>query len=123
MQILARGGVVSKQMEQEKGQRRMNDLISRKAAIEAVSDCGICIQHILDLQPAQQWIPVKERLPEHQQEVVIKTWIGATEVMRFRNDDGVYFYRFGIDESVDWYEPNEVKVWMPLPEESKDVYK
>lgn len=41
----------------------MNDLISRQMAIEAVSDCGICIQRIVDLpsaQPEQQWIPCSE---------------------------------------------------------------
>ena len=30
-----------------------NDLISRQAAIDAVSDCGICIQRIVDLPSAQ----------------------------------------------------------------------
>ena len=31
----------------------MDDLISRQAAIDAVSDCGICIQRIVDLPSAQ----------------------------------------------------------------------
>ena len=31
----------------------MNDLISRQAAIDAVSDCGICIQRIVDLPSVQ----------------------------------------------------------------------
>ena len=31
----------------------MSDLISRQAAIDVVSDCGICMQQILDLPSAQ----------------------------------------------------------------------
>ena len=31
----------------------MDDLISRQAAIDAVSDCGICIQRIVDLPSVQ----------------------------------------------------------------------
>lgn len=94
----------------------MNDLISREAAIAAMAEAyeDTDAEHILRKIPsAQQWIPVSERLPEHQQEVVIKTMNGVTEVMRFCN---CYFERFGMDESIDWYAQNEVEVWMPLPE-------
>ena len=31
----------------------MSDLISRQAALDAVNDCGICIQKILDLPSAE----------------------------------------------------------------------
>ena len=45
----------------------MSDLISRQAAIDAVSDCGICIQRIVDLpsvqpdslvRPSARWMSV-----------------------------------------------------------------
>lgn len=123
----------------------MNDLISREEAIDAVKfdityakafnkETGEVIElfketnatlekvaeRIRMLPASEQWIHVSDRLPEHQQEVVIKTKIGVTEVMRFCNDNSVYFYRFGIDESMDWYKPNEVEVWMPLPERYKE---
>jgi hypothetical protein len=40
-----------------------NDCISRQAALDAVNDCGICIQKILDLPSAEpNWVPVKERM-------------------------------------------------------------
>jgi hypothetical protein len=47
------------------------DTISRQAAIDAVSDCGICIQRIVDLpyaQPEQRWIPCSETvdIPDHE---------------------------------------------------------
>ena len=32
---------------------RMSDLISRQAALDAVNDCGICIQKILDIPSAE----------------------------------------------------------------------
>ena len=34
-----------------------NDTINRQMAIDAVSDCGICIQRIVDLPPAQPELP------------------------------------------------------------------
>ena len=37
----------------ERTETHASDLISRQAAIEAVSGCGICIQKILDLPPAE----------------------------------------------------------------------
>lgn len=33
--------------------RAMSDLIDRQAVLDAVNDCGICIQKIVDLPPAQ----------------------------------------------------------------------
>ena len=60
----------------------MNDLISRQAAIEAVSDCGICIQRIVDLpyaQPEQRWIPwTSGRFPEESGTYTVTAYDGAT---------------------------------------------
>lgn len=52
------------------------DTISRQMAIDAVSDCGICIQRIVDLpyaQPEHRWIPCSERLPEKTVDVLQQT--------------------------------------------------
>ena len=54
---------------EQKGER-MSDLIRRQDAIDAVSDCGICIQKIVDLPSAEQeqktgkWIHCKYPLGE-----------------------------------------------------------
>ena len=39
----------------------MSDLISRQAALDAVNDCGICIQKILDIPSAEpEMITIEE---------------------------------------------------------------
>ena len=102
----------------------MDDVISRQAAIDTIEkhlngvfdgthyDEGIAYgyeaahRHIQDLinalQPAQQWIPVSERLPEEQQIVVTyQKW-------------GEYKLNHIID-GTEWYWDGVV-AWTPLPE-------
>ncbi|MBQ1791849.1 MAG: hypothetical protein II008_16855, partial [Oscillospiraceae bacterium] len=48
----------------------MSDLIERQDALDAVNDCGICIQKILDIpsaEPDRKWIPVAEALPNNEE--------------------------------------------------------
>ena len=61
----------------------MDDLISRQEAIEAINshfgfnieeEYGSAVQEVINglpsAQPEQRWIPVSERLPEHNQRII-----------------------------------------------------
>lgn len=94
----------------------VGDLISRQAAIDAVSDCGICIQRLLDLPPAQQWIPCKERLPEKDGEYLVtmlyfgEKTVEVDKFSHYETDDehnGEPLWVYGYDNVI---------AWMPLPE-------
>lgn len=88
------------------------DTISRQMAIDAVSDCGICIQRIVDLpsaQPEQRWIPCSERLPEN------GYWLWSAKGGEVQKD----FYWDGHWENAEKY-GYEVVAWMPLPEPYKE---
>ena len=103
------------------------DLISRKAAIdavenidcsdgvgisalkcEAVGDVVTAIKALPSAQPEQQWIPVSEKLPGENEFVLVTFgWFGR------KTDPGV-----NIDEirDGDWMISEVVTAWMPLPE-------
>ena len=115
----------------------MDDLISRQAAIDAirkiydsvgilgekwaVDKCQMAIKDLPSAQPEQRWIPVTERLPENDNEVLITVWDAE--------DDYVEVYK-GFYQEHEWWtqwchgcskikdEPcgeNIVIAWMPLP--------
>ena len=89
-----------------------DDLISRQAAIDAVSDCGICIQRIVDLpyaQPEQRWIPCSERLPEN------GYWLWSAKGGEVQKD----FYWDGHWEQAEKY-GYDVVAWLPLPKPYKE---
>lgn len=74
-----------------------------------------------DVQPVNQWISVKDRLPEPGKEVLV--WY------RYTWGAGFTSYRFGISKWYSnikrWYEgclPKDIEVlyWQPLPEPPKD---
>ena len=93
----------------------MDDLISRQAAIDAVSDCGICIQRIVELpsaQPEQRWIPCSERLPEHGGRYLISVLDGINR----RTTVAPYLPRckaWAMNGRMAYW---KVIAWLPLPE-------
>lgn len=65
----------------------------------------------LDLMKEQQWIPVSERLPQDDEDVLV--WVNGTHRDMAYRDEGVWY-----DE-----EHNHLKNithWMPLPKPPKD---
>ena len=104
-----------------------SDLIDRQDVLDAVNDCGICIQRILDIpsaEPERKWIPVTEALPNNEE----YDWV----LGQIRETDSGYLwiprqveYREIKDDwyedSIGWLKENpdhafEVIAWMPLPE-------
>ena len=107
----------------------MSDLIDRQVAIESVADeiwhypnecyknlnvfenAKDLAEHALrglpSAQPAQQWIPCSEMLPEKCELVLVTVWNDVT--IAWRNIYG------GWESAEDMYEKGDVIVWMPLP--------
>lgn len=110
------------------------DLIERQAVLDAVNDCGICIQKILDIPSAEperktgKWIPftMRELTDEEREENPEWDWVftcklpadGETVLLTngkyvwedmFCCDDGCYFDKADDIEDYDGY------AWMPLP--------
>ena len=76
------------------------------------SDCGIerLADEICAIDPAR-WIPVTERLPEEEVEVLVTDDAGGLATI---DVDGGYF-----DEEYgrfEWFHSQNVTAWMPLPE-------
>ena len=96
----------------------MSDLIERQAVLEAVNDCGICIQKILDIPPAEperKWIPVTEALPKDMDRL-LATIVRSDGSKRVRSG---HYYKglFMMDNGDTWNEMDkEILAWMPLPE-------
>lgn len=129
----------------------MNDLIDRQMAIDAVEESRRLNHHqnakeaccheyehrhflkiLMDLQPAQQWIPCSERLPDVDEElesadvyITYKNtyWTGVTTTNvaiarygeKLLSSDGKYL------DTPGWvgnkkYSVDDVLAWMPLPE-------
>ena len=91
-------------------------------AQEVFADCIEALEILPSAQPEQRWIPVTERLPENDNEVLITVWDAE--------DDYVEVYK-GFYQGHEWWtqwchgcskikdEPcgeNIVIAWMPLPE-------
>ena len=66
-----------------------------------------------------KWIPVEERLPDKDVDVMMSTAWGSIETGYYDYDDGEWIWR------CDWctFNASEVLAWMPLPEpyEPKEV--
>lgn len=114
-----------------------NDLISRKAAIEAMEksewgylwECEQVINVVKDLpptEPEQKWIPVSERLPDIGEYYVSEVCLCycSNGAYCFGELEANIFGQVGWDceRDDDYHEPvGEVVAWMPLPEPYKEA--
>ena len=94
-----------------------SDLIDRQDVLDAVNDCGICIQKILDIpsaEPERKWIPVTEALPKVRTDVLLA----------FEKNMAVGFYShdcWNVNTGNGFYtgvftDEDKPIAWMPLPE-------
>lgn len=60
------------------------------------------------------WIPVKERLPENEQEILFSTKTGRVHSGKYHDDDSANQWYSHKDKCRAWN--NVVSAWMPLPE-------
>ena len=93
----------------------MSDLISRQAAIDAlsrISNMNMCAKNYImvkdmlkaipSARPEPRWIPCSERLPDTNGDYIVTGRKGAVNKRRF--EDG------------QWYGGWAILAWMPLPE-------
>lgn len=104
---------IIKALEQEP----CEDAISRQAVIDALNKTsgirGDALKALYELPPVKpqepKWIPVSERLPEIQQDVLLS--LRSLDVrVGFRSETEPYFYCNG-----NYIESQNVLAWMPLP--------
>lgn len=106
-----------------------NDLISKSKLIKEIKDVGISqylnddgtmsdtygsttVMDYIENQPTvNQWIDVKDRMPEEDKEVLICSQWGTIDV-------GWHYDTYWATEH-NTYEDYEVAAWMPLPEPYK----
>lgn len=72
------------------------------------------LTELKQLREQTRWIPVSERLPEDEQEILFSTKTGRVQIGKYHDDDSAnqwYSYR---DKCRAWN--NVVTAWMPLPE-------
>lgn len=99
------------------------DLISREEAIKAITkyctlyDLRDLFADIEGLPTALRWIPVEERLPEEDVEVLVCDKDGDMQVAD-------YCYSTELEGAVIWFTRGkcfeEIVAWMPLPEPYKE---
>lgn len=105
----------------------MDDLISRKAAIDVIEDYYEVdiINEIKALPSAEpQWIPVSERLPEEDGVYIVYApyYFGGSSSAK-ENHKGIMFSKYkngkwSIEHGY-YKRPNCVQAWMPLPKPPK----
>lgn len=104
----------------------MSDLISRQDVLDAVNDCGICIQRILDIpsaEPERRWIPVTDRLPKDNRQVLVyaqSTHFALAKYDEMMEPNGEWKKQWvTFDAWKPYYTVENVIAWMPLPEPAK----
>lgn len=112
---------------------KMDDLISRKAAIDAlaeheksrghnysmfadvVSECAEIIWDVPPVQPEQRWVPCSERLPEDDTPVLVYLFEhNKSPYIAWLSDGRWYTEDFEVERE------NEPVAWVPLPEPYKE---
>lgn len=94
-----------------------SDLIDRQKALDAVNDCGICIQKILDIpsaEPERKWILCSDKMPKVRTDVLLA----------FEKNMAVGFYShdcWNVNTGNGFYtgvftDEDKPIAWMPLPE-------
>ena len=109
----------------------MNDLISRQAAIKAISTSrmvyggtwgkglSMAVDRLRELPPAQQWIPCSKRLPEDWVPVLVTLKRPESLPAWIKAKPENYFHIVDIDvcENGEWtVNKKNVTAWMPLPD-------
>ena len=96
--------------------------IAGEAPFDMSLDDGIAVHEAIELlelppaQPEQRWIPVTERLPEIDKEVLVTDGKLCWVCSLFESpdiEDGLYQWE---DNYGHWYEFETWVAWMPLPE-------
>lgn len=70
-------------------------------------------QRAIDAIEQTTWIPVSERLPEDEQEILFSTKTGRVHSGKYHDDDSANQWYSHRDKCRAWN--NVVKAWMPLP--------
>lgn len=103
----------------------MGDLISRQDAIRIAEQGQIQgyewqFKQLTALPSVTgKWIPVSERLPEDEQEILFSTKTGRVHSGKYHDDDSANQWYSHRDKARAWN--NVVNAWMPLPKAYKEV--
>ena len=72
------------------------------------------IRTLPSVKPQPKWIPVSERLPEDEQEILFSTKTGRVHSGKYHDDDSANQWYSHKDKCRAWN--NVVIAWMPLPQ-------
>lgn len=99
----------------EKWKNDFKGFISRLSMPE--DDFYGIMQYIDEVPNEERWIPVSERLPEDEQEILFSTKTGRVHSGKYHDDDSANRWYSHRDKCRAWN--NVVSAWMPLPEPYK----